>query len=145
MTSGSTLFVHYSGFAGMSVDSLAEMVATMRAMYHHHVRVNGWADIAYSWVVFQPYGSIRNARVFEGRGSSRVPASQRGCNKGNLSVCVVTLDEAIKRSTLSRIASIYDRVPCTRMAGHRDCPGSSTRCPGPKLYAKLDEIRAAKP
>jgi hypothetical protein len=139
---GSTLFVHYSAFGGMNVDTLAEMVNTMRAIRHHHVNVNGWADIGYSWVVFQPYGSIKLARVFRGRGNRRIPASQEGHNTGNLSVCVVTLDEQIKESTVSRIKSIYKRVPCTNVRGHRDV--NQTACPGNKLYGRLPEIRAAK-
>jgi hypothetical protein len=125
----STLFVHYSAFAGMNVDSLDEQVAVMRAMYHHHTAVNGWDDIGYNFIVFQPYGSLRLA-------------AQYGYNTGNLAVCVVTQDEAIKPSTVSRLKSIYRRVECQDLLGHRDV--NNTACPGKKLYALLPEIRNAK-
>jgi hypothetical protein len=141
---GSSLYVHYSAFAGMEVDSLKEQIAVMRAMYHYHVKVKKWDDLAYNFVVFQPYGSLRLARVFVGRGSKRIPAAQEGDNTGNLAVCVVSLNEAIKKSTVSRISSIYRRVPCTKVKGHKQAPGASTACPGVRLMAELPKIREAK-
>lgn len=142
------LFLHYSAFGGMDVETLKEQIAVMRAIRHHHVEVNGWADIGYSWVLFQPYGTLRRARLFKGRGMNRVPASQYGCNQGtngrpNPSVCVVALNEPVKAATLKQIRDLYRALPVGDVKGHRDC-GNTTACPGNALYAKLPVIRQAK-
>lgn len=141
---GSTLFVHYSAFGGKTVDSLEEQAAVMRSMYNYHTKNNGWVDIGYNFVVFQPQGKISNqtARVFEGRGIDRIPAAQEGANTGNIAVCVVCLTEDIEQATIDKIKLLYKRLPCTKVKGHRDV--NDTGCPGDKLYKRLPEIRKAK-
>lgn len=144
-----SLFVHYSAFGGMDVETFKEQIAVMRAIRRQHVNVNGWSDIGYSWVLFQPYGTLRRARLFKARGMDRIPASQYGCNSNkatgrpNPSVCVVSLYEPIKAATLKQLRDLYRVLPVENVRGHRDC-GNATACPGNALYAKLPRIREAK-
>lgn len=140
---GGTLFVHYSAFAAMSVNSWREQRAVMRAIHHHHTAINGWADLGYNAVIFQKRWPWRRARIVEGRGFGRVPAAQAGYNTGNLAVCVVLgPGEKVGRSTVRKLKSLYRRLPTTAVAGHRDV--NATSCPGDDLYSKLPEIRKAK-
>ena len=134
-------FVHRSAFAGMSVDTKPEQIATMRAMYHHHVNVNKWADLGYSFVVFQPYGKQKRPVVYEARGWKRLPAGQANHNTGTLAVCVVTLDEDIKPPTVRALNKLFLQSKCEVVRGHKEVVATS--CPGPKLMSLLDEI--AKP
>jgi hypothetical protein len=142
----STMFVHYSAFAGMSTDTKREQIAVMRAIYHDHTTnpAKEWDDIAYNFVVFQPYGPLNRARIFVGRGWTHVPASQQGCNSGNWSVCVVSLHEPIKGATLYALRWLYAKSPSTHVLGHKQCPGSATSCPGTPLMEKIPRIREAK-
>lgn len=142
------LYIHYSAFGGMDVESLKEQIAVMRAIRHHHVNVNKWSDLAYSWVLFQPYGTLYRARLFKGRGINRIPASQYGCNVSdfgriNPSVCVVSQGEPVKGATLKLLRDLYRALPVGNVLGHKDC-GGGTACPGTALYAKLPRIREVK-
>lgn len=144
VTRDKSLFVHYSAGRGMSIDTWKEQVACMQAMQNFHMDDpdRRWNDIAYNFVVFQPYGRLRLARIFQGRPLGVMPASQQGHND-NPSVCVVAAPgEPIKRATVRRLKSIYKRVPCQSLKGHRDV--SSSPCPGDLLYKALPEIRKAK-
>lgn len=136
-------FLHYSAFAGMNVDTKAEQIATMRAIRHQHVNVNGWDDIGYSFVVFQPYGAIRRPKVYEGRGWKRLPAAQGGHNTGTIAVCVVALTEDIKPRTVKILASLFEDSPCSVVRGHREV--TATGCPGDKLFALRSEVQKGVP
>lgn len=143
LTTNSTLFVHWSAGSGRDIDTGPEQKATMRAIQRMHQRDRGWTDIAYGFVVFQPRGKLRRARAYIGRGPDVVPASQIGHNAGNTSVCVVMgPGEKLRRSTVRRIKSIYKRLECGSVKGHRDVGG--TECPGDPLYSRLNEIREVK-
>lgn len=143
LTRESILFVHYSAGQGRSIDTKAEQVATIKAIQAMHQDQNGWSDIAYHFVVFQPYGDLKYAKAYQGRELSWVPAAQSGFNTRNIAVCVVCgPGEPIKVSTVNRIKSIYTRVPAERVKGHRDV--NPTSCPGDLLYSKLPQIRKAK-
>ena len=143
LTTRSTLFVHYSAGQGRSIDTKAEQVATMKAIQAMHQNDRGWSDIGYHFVIFQPHGDQKYAKAYQGRELSWVPAAQENHNTGNAAVCVVCAPgEPIKLSTVNRIKSIYVRVPCVPVKGHRDV--GSTACPGDLLYAKLPAIRSAK-
>jgi N-acetylmuramoyl-L-alanine amidase len=136
----STLFVHHSDFLGSKIDTLDEQVAAMKSMQDYHMDSNGWSDIGYSFVVFQPQGGVHQARLFEGRGPHAVPAAQLGHNTGNLAVCVVgNFDvEGVKAGTVDLLARIALWLPGNRIAGHQDV--NETDCPGKHLYALIDEI-----
>ena len=139
----SILFVHYSAGQGRSIDTRAEQVATMQAIQRMHQVDNGWSDIGYHFVVFQPYGRLKRASVFQGRSLRNAPAAQENYNTGNVAVCVIAAPgEKVKRSTVRRIKSIYKRLPATSVKGHRDV--GATACPGDHLYAVLPQIRKVK-
>jgi hypothetical protein len=104
------------------------------------VDVNGWLDIGYSFVLTQPAGRVRDARIWRGRGRHRVPASQQGFNTGNLSVCVIANDkEEIREKTVLAIAALAKRLNARDIQGHRDV--NATSCPGERLAAHLPRIR----
>lgn len=145
VTSGSTLFVHWSAGKGLGprFDTLEEQCAAVRGIQNFHMDTRGWNDIGYNWVIVQPSGKLRHARIFEGRGLHTIPAAQEGHNTGNLAVCVLMKEgEPLRKSTVKRLKSLYKRVPCSKVKGHRDVGG--TDCPGDLLYAALPEIRSAK-
>jgi N-acetylmuramoyl-L-alanine amidase len=134
--------IHHSAFRGLSIDTLAEQKACMKAMYDYHTKEHGWSDIGYSYVLFQPTKAGAAGRIFAGRGRHAVPAAQLGHNPGTIAVCVVQLDEAIKDGTVNRLKSIYKRSTCTKVKGHRDFGG--TDCPGDTLYAVIPRVAKAK-
>jgi hypothetical protein len=143
----SVLFIHWSAGQGRSIETLEEQKATMRAIQAYHMdpkpKGQAWSDIGYSYVVFQPYGLLRRARVFQGRKFANVPASQYGYNTGNGSVCVVMAEgEKLKRSTRRLIREIHSRFPGRAMKGHRDVFG--TECPGDALYNAIPKMRSSE-
>jgi hypothetical protein len=100
---------------------------------------NGWCDVAYSYLLFQPRGFFRRPRVFEGRTFAVVPASQAGHNTGNGSVCVVMgPGDRLKRGTIRKLRGIARRFPGHKVRGHRDV--SATECPGDLLYSHVAEL-----
>lgn len=134
------LFVHYSDFAGEPLRTLASQRAAIRSMRDYHVKANGWDDIGYSFVIAQPWHRRGAARCWVARGADRVPASQQGYNRGNVSVCVLAgPGEFAMARTAGRIADLARHVNARKVLGHRDV--NSTDCPGDALYARLPEIR----
>lgn len=133
------LFIHHSDGFGGNIQTRAQQRATMRAIQDFHMDHNGWSDIAYNYVVFQPQGRFRRARVYEARPTWAVPAAQLNHNSGTLAVCVVgNFDqEKVKRGTVERLKSVVrhvaHRFPIHSVRGHRDVV--STDCPGDRLYA----------
>jgi N-acetylmuramoyl-L-alanine amidase len=142
-TPNTTIYIHHSAGMGLNIDSYAEQVNAMRAIEHHHCRVNGWDGIGYNFIVFQPFKRRlwHRARVFEGRGLGHIPAAQAGHNSGNVSVCVVGNFEVegVHRGTVGKLVSLVKRLPGRKIRGHRDVGG--TACPGDHLYHRLQEIR----
>ena len=136
-----TLFVHYSEGDGRRLDTLDEQRAAIRAIRAFHVGPQRqWADIAYSFVLAQPWGAKGAPRLWVARGASKVPASQQGHNAGNLSVCVLAdANDYIMERTATGIAWLARRTGAARILGHRDV--NSTDCPGDRLYAELPSIR----
>jgi hypothetical protein len=142
ITEDSTLFIHYSAFDGGQYDTVEEQKQCMRNMQNHHIDKNGWADIGYSYVVFQPTGRLKRPRVYEARRFGYVPAAQEGYNTGNGAVCVVAgPGEEIRPGTIRKLKAIARRFKGERIRGHKDV--NSTSCPGANLYAKLREIEIA--
>lgn len=139
----STLFVHYSAGQGRGIETVFEQCATLRAIQRFHQVDRGWSDIAYSYLVFQPYGFLKRARVYEGRTFAAVPASQEGFNTGNASICVIAgPGEKLKWRTRRAIKKVYRRFPGQHLKGHRDV--GSTDCPGDDIYKYLPGIARAK-
>jgi hypothetical protein len=134
------LFVHYTASPGRGIDSRKKRIDAMRAFREHHVVGNGWSDIGYNFVLFQPTGKIKKARIWKGRGRYRVPAAQLDHNAGNLAVSVVTDgNEPISKETVKAIAKLARKINARAIEGHRDV--NSTSCPGDRLYKKLPSIR----
>jgi hypothetical protein len=141
-------FVHHSADPRPEAfDRLAEQKAHMRAIQDFHMDVRGWSDIAYHLVVFQPYGNIDKARIFEGRSWSYVPAAQEGHNTGTLAVCAIGdfRSDELKRNTryaIGRLLISHDGAHAIKvLAGHRDV--DATDCPGDKLYRWIPRIADA--
>lgn len=138
----SILFVHWSAGQGRDIDTVDEVKATMRSIQALHQKDNGWADIGYSYVVFQAQGRMKKPRLCEARGFKWVPAAQAGHNTGNGAVCVVMAPgEKLKDSTVELLEKVYRHFPGVRVMGHRAV--TSTECPGDALFAKLPQIAKA--
>jgi hypothetical protein len=144
-------FIHHSdNDDARSVDSMAEQEARMRAIQDFHMDTRGWSDFAYHFMVFQPYGQLEHARVFEGRPTACVPAAQLNHNTGTLAICIygnLTRD-TVKRNTRYVIEQLLRLYPSVQtLGGHRNvvqttCPGGNgmnalpaiARAAGVKLY-----------
>lgn len=137
-------FLHYSDDVAVGgIDTLAEQAAKARAIQDFHLHGRGWSDIAYHYLVFQPYGRLRRARVFAGRGDRFVPAAQAGHNTGTLAICVVAGPGVpLKRNTRYVIEQLLRRYPSVKtVGGHRDVV--ATDCPGESITNALPRIAGA--
>jgi hypothetical protein len=135
------LFVHYSDSPSRSLDTFAEQRDAIKAIRDFHVNVRGWADIGYSFVLTQPWGTRRGkVRVWTGRGKHRIPASQIGHNYGNVSVCVIgNGHEPVAKRTVAAIAELAKSVNARDIKGHRDV--NETDCPGDALYKLIPQMK----
>lgn len=143
------VFIHHSDTAHAGgLDHLEEQKQAARIIQNFHMDVRGWSDIAYHYLIFQPYGNAEYARVFEGRMVKHVPAAQLGHNTGTIAVCVVgNFDHAdkVKDNTVWAIAKLLTEQrnktgihdPHT-IGGHRDVV--QTTCPGDTLYGQIPRI-----
>ena len=134
--------VHYSAAnLGSSPDALCD--DKVRGIQNYHIDHNGWADIAYSFLVC-PHGN-----VFEGRGTGRGSAAN-GTTQANLDYyAVCALGGPKDTPSMLMLASIGDAIGLCRKAGagakvigHRDL--FPTACPGIALYAYVKAGRWAK-
>jgi N-acetylmuramoyl-L-alanine amidase len=161
------VFVHHTDTATSA--PCADSARIVRAIYAYHVRVNGWNDIGYNFLV------DRCGTVFEGRygGMARpvIGAQTQGFNIGSAGIAVLgTYSSA--RPPAAAVASLerliawrldlahvnpaarvemvssgnprYQRgrhVVLHAVSGHRD--GYPTSCPGSALAALLPRIRTA--
>jgi hypothetical protein len=134
------VFIHHSASFGRPIDTVGEQRSAMRAMQRFHQDDRGWADIAYHYVVFQPYGTMRRARIYEGRPLSVVPAAQLGHNVGTCAICIVQADpERLKLNTRWRVGRLARRIESPRrLRGHYEV--SPTECPGAVIRAQLGTI-----
>ena len=139
---------HTTDHNAESINNLEEQKAAMRAVQAFHMDVRGWSDIAYAYIVFQPYDPVEHARIFEGRLTKYVPAAQLGHNTGTLPICVFgnfDHEDSVKKNTRYAIEMLLTKRPektgagsVKTLGGHRDVVG--TECPGDTLYAQLDRI-----
>lgn len=133
-------FVHHSAGFGAPIDHLSEQIACLQQMQAFHQQTRGWADIAYHYIVFQPYGALNRARVFAGRPTNVVPAAQMNHNMRTLAVCIVQMDpEPLKQNTEWRVGRLIRRFDSVKhVRGHYEVFG--TECPGTKIKPHLDNI-----
>jgi hypothetical protein len=128
--------------------------AIVRAIYHHHTQVLGWADLGYNLLV------DRFGRVYEGRAggleSGVVGAHARGHNTGTFGVAVIG-DHEVQHPGEAAVDALKDVVAWqfdaygidpdgthhgrSTLIGHRQV--GQTACPGRYLQPRLDEIRRA--
>jgi hypothetical protein len=129
--------VHYTGSAGKLGSAPTEQTTArrLRDTWEHHVRRNGWTDIAYQYAVDQA------GRVFELRG-----ARYRSAANGNADVnahwgaitVLVGVDDDITPAVVEALRWWRTHVwltaypHATKIVGHRDL--NSTLCPGDRLY-----------
>jgi N-acetylmuramoyl-L-alanine amidase len=134
------VFIHHSAGFGKSIDTVAEQKSLLRQMQDFHQQTRGWADIAYHYIVFQPYGMLTRATIYEGRPLHTVPAAQEGHNTGTCAICVVQADpEAAKWNTVWRVGRLALRIKSAkRVRGHYEV--SQTSCPGSAIRRHLDRI-----
>lgn len=134
-------FIHYSAGQGKHIDTYAEQKSAMSAIQGLHMNNNGWSDIGYHFVVFQPWGRFKIARVFQGRPLNAIPAAQAGHNTGTVAVCVVMQNgEKLKWQTKAKLRSLVRRLP-PNVRGHYEVVATS--CPGTALKAYLPTLRKA--
>lgn len=136
-------FIHYDSTPDAEhVRSLKAQKRAMREIQYYHQVNNGWSDIGYHFVIFQPYGNIKYARVFEARPVKYVPAAQAGHNTGTLAIQVYAgPGDKLKKSTEWAIIQLLREGfahKVTRLGGHRDVVATS--CPGDIIYRRIPEL-----
>lgn len=145
-------FIHHgaeSDHDARAITRQSEILSAMRGIQNFHMDGNGWNDIGYHYVVFQPHGDLKYAHICEGRMVRDLPAAQLGHNTGTLAVCVYgTIDsgDPLNDNTVWAIAQLlkgtrHDKTGVTSIrtvGGHRDV--TQTSCPGDTLYRALDRI-----
>ena len=151
----------HAGFVHHTVNAnnytRAEVPALLRSIYAYHVRVRGWSDIGYNYLI------DRFGRIWEGRygGIDRavVGAHTLGFNDDSFAASAIGNYELTRPSqaTLQAYATLFAwklslhgvDASSTRqyvtsrwfqaINGHRDA--AATACPGQYLYDKLPTIR----
>jgi hypothetical protein len=139
-----TMVIHHSAGSGLDIDTLDEQARALRSIQRFHMDENGWADIGYPIVVFQPRGHVRKPQVWWARPLWAVPAAQLNANSGTIPVCVVANNEPIMDATYRRLLTIAENLKAnheiTRLKGHFQL--TATSCPVPRLTALLPRLRA---
>lgn len=114
-----TVFIHCSASDRDSHDS----VDVIRSWHLDR----GWSDIGYHFVITQ------NGRIYPGRPLSKMPAAQRGHNRGAIAICLTGKDEFSAdqfdtlRSLCNRLWTLHAGVKPLRFRGH--CEVSRKTCP----------------
>ena len=149
------VIVHHTVTANQEPDPAARV----RAMYHYHVRGNGWSDIGYNFVV-DGAGRIYEGRAAGGGRSDGEDASGRGVigahaaghNTGSVGVAVLgTYTEDGVTPTVAALEAVtaiaawklgprgVDPMAPGVLIGHRDVV--ATGCPGNGCHRRLPELR----
>lgn len=125
-------FIHYDG--GHPVSRTGNAVPQAIDRQHQN---QGWAGIGYNFVVDQ------NGRIYEGRGWTKQGAHCPGHNVSGIGVQIaIGGSQEPSSKALSAARALYEEA-CRKtgrrlsMKGHRD--GFATACPGPKLYAWVQD------
>lgn len=149
------VIVHHTVTSNQEPDPAARM----RAMYHFHVRGNGWSDIGYNFVV-DGAGRVYEGRSAGGGRSDGEDASGRGVigahaaghNTGSVGVAILGTysDDGVTPSVaaLEAVTAIaawklgprgVDPMASGVLIGHRDVV--ATGCPGNGCHRRLPELR----
>lgn len=129
------VFIHHT-VGGAPTTEEAER-AEMRAIQSFHMDSRGWADIAYSFVVF-PSG-----RIYEGRGLNTVGAHTAGYNSTSYAICGAGNYEANEPTDEMIAAMRWCRRKYLRLADRPWRPHSAaaaTECPGRYLRDRLGDL-----
>lgn len=132
------IFIHWTESASGQI-SYAQQCQAMRSLQQFHMDTRSWSDLGYHYVVFQPYGKLRTARVFEGRKLDCVPAAQANHNTNTCAIAVVmnSRDKKLKWQTKLALRRLIWHLRKQRIVAdvpvkpHSDV--TATTCPGPKL------------
>ena len=158
-------FVHHT--AGSNGYTRAQSDDVVRGVYSYHVFSNGWSDIGYNFLVDR-FGRIYEGR-YGGVTKAVIGAHAGGFNSQTFGVSLMGTFTSQRPSTAMRAGlrrilawkfdlnhinvlgstdytsygstrySYGQTVPMKRLSGHRD--GSSTSCPGAKVYDLLPDLR----
>lgn len=137
LSSVNRVFIHYTGMDADEQENHVNCAGRVRGIQRYHMDTNGWADIAYSFIV------CKHGFIFEGRGFDARTAATGPCNDDSLAVCFLGDDTANRddvsnagrKAIADAVASIERRKGNVSVHGHRDC--MSTSCPGDQLYQWL--------
>ncbi|MBC9004845.1 peptidoglycan recognition protein family protein [Micromonospora aurantiaca (nom. illeg.)] len=126
-----------TGFMGHY--SAASATQTPRQIQDYHMRVKGWSDIGYNFLINSVTGLL-----YEGRGWNVLGAHCAGHNTEAIGVCIIGKDQAGRQdvSDAARRAFkwLYEEANDRKgkrlqLLGHRD--RGNTSCPGDEIYAWL--------
>lgn len=126
--------VHYEGGGKLTGRPHSQCAGRVRAIERFHVETNGWAGIAYTYLVCE------HGYVYEGRGLGHRTAANgtTASNQNYYAVCALIGDKDPATDTLT--TAMRDAIDYLRahgagssIKGHRQF--LSTSCPGTALYA----------
>ncbi len=145
------LIIHHSESSNTSAD----WAATVATIFDYHVTTNGWADIAYNYLI------APNGKLFVGRGGGKNVVGSHFCksNANTMGVCLLgsytsvappdtmirTLEKLLAWKTIDAkinpmTSSMHNvGVVINHIDGHRT--GCSTSCPGDKVFPLLPTVR----
>jgi len=140
--------LHHSGTRFDSLEA-GVTASRLRSIQRHHQASNGWADIAYHYVV------DRAGRIWEGRALrwQGAHAGNQELNRGNIGVCVLgdfgsqrlTQDQAESLLHLLEALRTHYRIPRGGFLTHQEIrernQAGSTVCPGSELTHLLHRFR----
>ncbi|TDB80955.1 N-acetylmuramoyl-L-alanine amidase [Micromonospora sp. KC721] len=119
--------------------SAASATQTPRQIQDYHMRVRGWSDVGYNFLINSITGDI-----YEGRGWLTIGAHCAGHNTEAIGVCIIGSDKAGRQdvSDAARRAFkwLYEEANDRKgkrltLLGHRD--RGATACPGDEIYSWL--------
>lgn len=132
-----TLVVHHSAFLEENDR------ATLHEIQDLHRGRNGWADVAYHYLIG------RDGTIYEGRDVGVRGAHVEGANTGTVGVCLLgnyAVDTPPMRQiegAITLMVWLADWLQLTHIATHRDFNGDITECPGDNLAAYMPRFAAA--
>ena len=133
LSASSSLTVHWVGSSSPLSDPHSRCAGRVQGIQRHHQIGNGWADVAYNFLVCQ------HGVVFEGRGWGRRSAAN-GTNVGNGSshaVCALIGQGEVPSAALLRGLADVRAEHARRFGTDKIVPHSywkATSCPGPDLH-----------
>lgn len=133
------LFIHHEAGPVRKPANATSEHGVMREIRNFHIHTRGWADIAYSYVLF-PSG-----RLYTGRGFHGLPAAQLNHNSGTIAICLAGnyetqhLTDSQKRRLIEACNNLA-KLGVRTVGGHREAPGQSTACPGSHVMPFLNTL-----